>query len=387
MKKSQTSAGSIAVFVILLALFMVLYLLFLPPKDRANLLGENKTSEDTNGNNGGTTASGNVLLTQSLGLLKPFEKETSTHEIDSVQLFLKDEPMTEDLATSISVSKSMFSTETKQLRFNIDDLTNLNKVTLFFLVTQAKGELIIELNNIEIFNGKASGLQDVTLPLGVLKESNTLTFRVSSASFFSKNVYSLNNIKLRESFELTNTKELRSFVLTASETGDADLNFFVFCNSAPIGSRLRIFANDEEVFNNVISCISTEKTVEINADDLKEGTNSLLFEIDKGDFLLNDIELKVKLEEGGGKTYKFSLTEKQLNALLDGGDEIKLLMNFNDDKQKSATININGNEFTLDTKDLDYERFITSLVKEGNNFIRITPSNEFTVDLLEVKII
>ena len=143
MKKSQTSAGSIAVFVILLALFMVLYLLFLPPKDRANLLGENKTSEDTNGNNGGTTASGNVLLTQSLGLLKPFEKETSTHEIDSVQLFLKDEPMTEDLATSISVSKSMFSTETKQLRFNIDDLTNLNKVTLFFLVTQTKRELII----------------------------------------------------------------------------------------------------------------------------------------------------------------------------------------------------------------------------------------------------
>ena len=175
--------------------------------------------------------------------------------------------------------------------------------------------------------------------------------------------------------------------MSSSELNDAELKFFVYCNKSPFNSRLRIFINNKESHNSILGCRSEEKIIEIEGKFLKEGSNAILFEIDKGDFLLNDIELKVKLEEGGGKTYKFSLTEKQLNALLDGGDEIKLLMNFNDDKQKSATININGNEFTLDTKDLDYERFITSLVKEGNNFIRITPSNEFSVDLLEIRIV
>ena len=44
MKKSQTSAGSIAVFIVLIALFMVLYLIFIPPADREELLGLNQTS-------------------------------------------------------------------------------------------------------------------------------------------------------------------------------------------------------------------------------------------------------------------------------------------------------------------------------------------------------
>ena len=63
-----------------------------------------------------------------------------------------------------------------------------------------------------------------------------------------------------------------------------------------------------------------------------------------------------------------------------------LRMEFSSSDDKTALINVNGNEFTMDTDENDYERPITSLVKEGNNFIKITPQNEFTVEFLEIKI-
>jgi len=361
-------------------------LLFVPPEERARLLGENKTN-DINQDINVQGIKTNTLLTQTPGLLKPFDEDTSKHEIDSIQLYLRNEPLIDDLATSLTISKTIFKEETKELRFNIQDLSNLNKASLFFFVGEAKGNLIINFNNIEIFNDKASGLKTITLPEGYLKETNTLLFKVNSPSFFGKNTYTLKDIKVREEFELTNTKEERTFVLSASETGDAELNFFAFCNQAPVGSRLRIFLNREEIFNNVLGCISSEKNVEIKEEDLKQGTNNLLFEIDKGDFLLNDINLKVELEEGGSRTYKFSITEKQMDDITASAREVKMIMNFKDDENKRATINVNGNEFSLETTDLEYERFITSLIREGNNFIRIVPGNEFTVDLLEIKII
>src|SRR3989344_1746759 len=204
MKKSQTSAGSIAVFIVLIALFMVLYLIFIPPADRERLLQLNKTSEEGTTDNGKTGQVSNSLLPQTPGLLKPSEEDESKHEIDSVQLYLKDEPMTDDIANSLTVSRTRFKTETKQLRFNIDDIDNLDKVSLFFFVKEANGNLIIELNNVEIFNQKASGLEDIILPRDLLEENNVLLFTTSSPSFFGKTIYELSEIKIRQNFELTN---------------------------------------------------------------------------------------------------------------------------------------------------------------------------------------
>src|SRR3989344_1201179 len=222
MKKSQTQAGSIAVLIVLIALFMALYLLFLPQKERLELLGENQTNETgTQRTQGQGTLTQGLLLSQSPGSLKPFEKDTNTHDIDAVNLYVRAEPITIDLANSLTISKSLFSENKRELRFNIDDLNNLDQVTLFFLVNNAKGNLIISLNDVEIYNNKAQGLKSVTLPVDLIQKTNKLTFTVSSPGFniFAKNSYTLSEIKVRESFEITNTKEQRTFTLTASESG------------------------------------------------------------------------------------------------------------------------------------------------------------------------
>ena len=367
---------------------MTLYILFLPKQERLQLLGINETTQEKVEEQARVSA--NVLLSQSPGLLKPFEKDTNIHEIDAVTLFIRDEPVTLDLANSISLSKSVFGEDKRELRFNVDDLTNLDKVSLFFLVTQSEGNLIISLNDIEIFNNKARGLQSIILPVDLIQETNKLTFKVSSPGFniFASNDYTLSEIKVRQNYEITNTKEQRTFTLTASESGDAELSFFVFCNDPLSRGRLRVFVNNEEIANEALGCVSAEKTIEVDKEELKEGRNTLLFEIDKGDYLINDIELEVEVEEGGAVTYKFAVSETQFEDILDADKEVKLEITFNDvgDETKKATINVNNNEFTLETKGLDYERFITSLIEEGNNFIKITPQSEFDIEILEIKI-
>jgi len=384
MKKSQTQAGSIAVLIILIALFMALYLLFLPAKERSSLLGQNFTAETNTTRT--TTLSEDVLLSQTPGLLKNFDKDTEKHEIDAVNLFLRDEPETSDLAASITITKSLFKEGLQELKFNINDLENLQRVTLFFLVNEGRGNLIITLNGIQIFNEKVSGLQNVVLPKDLLQEINKLTFKASSPgiNIFGKNIYTLTSLKIRQSFQLTNTKESRTFVLSSGEVEEnAKLSFFLFCNKDTT-SRLRVFLNEEEIANELLACQSSIRSIDLDKELLNEGRNTLIFEIDKGDYLLNDILVETKLREGGAKTYKFSISEKQFDRILDDS-EVMLKMSFSStDDVKKATININGNEFTMETDENNFERPVTSLVDEGNNFIKITPESEFDLEFLEI---
>ena len=385
MRRGQvTSGSSIAVFVFLIALFIVFYVLLLSPEERQTLL--NQTVEDRASGVSGVDV--DILLKQNPGILKPFESDVVKHKIDSVSLYLKEEPVTSDLATSLYLSKSLFSQDKRELIFNIDDLDNLDQVNLYFLAVDGKGNLIVSLNGIIIYESKANGLVRVVLPVDLLREANILQFSVSSLgwNFFGKNYYNLRDIKIRESYEMTNTREIRKFVLTEQEKGDANLKFYIFCNTMERGARLRVFLNDEEISSQILNCVGAEKNIDIDEDELETGENILMFEIDKGDFLINNIELEVEAEEGGYINYKFSITEDKYDEILDKDLEVVLYMDFNDDESKKATLSVNGNEFSLDTDDIDYERFITSYIKQGNNFIKIIPINEFNIDELRIEI-
>ena len=385
MKKGQvTSGGSVAVLIFLIALFMVFYILLLPPADREALLNQTDIDEDKNTVNEIT----NVLLEQQPGILKPQSSGTVKHKIDSVNLYIKEEPLTSDLAASLSLSKGLFSENKRQLLFNIEDLNDLDKVNLYLLVLDGKGSLIINLNGITIYESKANGLVNVILPTDLLSESNVLQFMVSSPGWniFSTNYYDLKDIKIRESYEMTNTKETRRFVLADNEKGDAKLEYYIFCNTLETGARLRIFLNNEEISSEVLNCVGAQKFIDIDEAELETGENILMFEIDKGDFLLNNIELEIDSENEGYLNYKFSITKNQYDDILSEDLDVVLFMEFNDDDEKIATINVNGNEFSLDTEEIDYERIITNFVDEGNNFIKITPDNEFNIDEIVIEL-
>ena len=270
--------------------------------------------------------------------------------------------------------------------FNINDLENLESVNLVFSASESRGNLVISINGIIIYDNKVLGLENIVLPRDILQKNNNIEFSLSSPgiNLFGKNVYRLSNIKIRESYELTNTRESREIMLSDQETGDGELSFFLYCNSITGGSRLRIFINNEEIKNEVISCTTIERKIEISKNDIDTGTNSLMFQIDKGDYIFNEIELNVKTEFNGAVNYKFPITENQYDDVLSDDKEAILYIEFNDDEMKKATISVNGNEFSLDTDEIDYEVDISRLLKENNNFIKIIPLKGFNIDLLRI---
>ena len=111
-----------------------------------------------------------------------------------------------------------------------------------------------------------------------------------------------------------------------------------------------------------------------------------MFEIDKGDYLFNRIELETETNTDGYVSYKFPITKDQYNNILDENLDAVFYLDFNDRETKRATISVNGNEFTIDTSNVDYERDISGLLEEGTNFIRIYPEVEFNIDLLRIKL-
>ena len=311
MKKAQAApqtASNVAVFVLLLGLFLAIYVLLLPPADREALL-YNTTTQDKN--NQETTASETLILEQSPGLLKPTQEDEIMHEIGSINLYSKEEPKITDLSSSLYLEKSFTSQIKRNFVLSVNDLENLDTVSLIFITTESKGNLIITLNGIILYDSKTSGLANIILPKDLLQETNNLEFSVSSPglNIFGRNKYSLSSIKIRESYELTNTRESRDFILSDQETGDAELKFFLYCNTPEQGARLRMFLNNKEIKNEVISCMSAERKMDIKNDDLEEGTNTLMFQIDKGDYIFNDIKLNVKTNFKGVVNYKFAITE------------------------------------------------------------------------------
>ena len=386
MKKGQASGASIATFVFLIAIFIVVYVLLIPQEDRDDLLNKNNTIDDGDDNG---DLSGEVLLRERPGLVRDIDSDTVKHKINSVNLFLREEPITIDIANSVNVEKGLFSESNRELRFNLEDMNNLNDVTLFFTVTSSEGNLILSLNGVEIFDGGVGGLEDINLPLNLLRENNILQLRSSSPGWniFQKNQHRLSNLKIRQNFELTQKTEERTIILSPAETGDAKLDYTLFCNRLERSARLRIFVNGEEASNEVVNCVSARKIVEIDEEDLEDGKNTFLFEIDKGDFLLNDIELEVDSEEGGNVLYKFVLTEDQFEEVQDEDAELKL--EFSVGEEKEATLNLNGNEFNFllgDDED-EFSRFVGDFLREGNNFIEIMPDREFSIEEMEIKII
>ena len=385
MKRAQVypqTGSNVAVFVFLLALFLAVYILMLPPEDREELLEPNLTDNS----NGANEITRSVILEQSPGVLKLSSEDEIIHKIDSINLYSKEEPRVTDLAASLYLEKSLTTQTKRNLIFNIDDLENLETLNLILIAAEGKGNLMVSLNGILVYDSKTAGLANIILPKDLLQQSNNIEFSVSSPGFnlFGKNIYRLTSIKIRENYEITNTRESREFMLSDQETGNAELRFFLYCNNQESGARLRVFINNGEIKNEVISCTTAERRMDIDSENLETGTNTLMLQIDKGDYIFSDVELKIETEQQGAINYKFSITEDEFDDILSEDKEAILYMEFNDDEKKKATISVNGREFSLDTNDIDYERDISRLVKEDNNFIKITPLNEFNIDLMKI---
>lgn len=381
MKRGEGSA--VANFILMFALFIVVYLILLPPGAKEQLIVPSPE---------GVPVEGQLLLSESPGLVKPFLRETISRRLQPIKLFALTETEPKILARSLSVSTSVFSTKSEDLKFDLPELDDLTDLSVIFLIQEASGRLILTINNQEFFNDfvRTEDLP-IEIPLKALKkEDNILTIAASSPGlrFLSANKYYLKDIQLVKKSAVENKKESRNFIIPPSENKDlvaSFLSFFINCLRVKELGTLRIYLNSKEISNRFMVCNAGLIELEINPEDIYEGENILEFEIDKGEYILEQVVLDNELESEDYPKYFFSLQRSELFAVEDEAAAVELELDFDDaGYRKAATMLINGERIYLDTLGRTSIVDISDYVIEGENFIKIVPREEFDIVNLQV---
>lgn len=383
-KKAQ-AAYDVTILILLMALFMLGYILLLPQKDREELLGPS-----TSGGTGTTSITkDHTLLSESVGKVGPAKSMLITKSLEPIRLYSTTEALTEPLAASLTVSRNIFQNNYKEVSFDIDNIEDLQSLALTFLIADAKGELTIMLNGNTVYEGEvSSAVLPIELPTSSLKEKgNVLTLRVDSPGWkiFSAHYYLLQDIKLIEEYRRAEKVSTRTFsVEDPGEALTATLNYFITCNQDDNGV-LTISLNSREVFSDQIFCeYLTERELSLNPDYLQR-TNTLKFEITEGDYNIEELQANIKTKTKTYPSFSFDIDNDLADAAASGEKAVLLKLTFDDDStEKKGSIVVQDYSFSFKTSDSSYEKDISDYIDDGANTITIKPETTFTIDNVKV---
>src|SRR3989344_4100441 len=232
-------ATAVSVLIALIALFMIIYILLLPPAERAELLNLSVEDEAADGKDVSGIVKKDkgteIILSEKPGEISLDLKDENIHNLNPVSLFVKSQAENIDLVNTLSISRSAFSDKFQEVAFDLDDLDEVEELNLIFFVEKAKGKLFIDVNgnnvfNIELDEGK---LRSVNLHVRFLKRNNLVKFYAESPGFiFVANKYDLSDVSLRKQFKLSNIKSQRKVSLSAIEINNLDkatLEYALYC--------------------------------------------------------------------------------------------------------------------------------------------------------------
>ena len=378
------SGANASILVFIIGAFILVYILFLPKSDQAKLLGKETTTVTvpTPGELPGST-----LLTERPGTLTKLKEKEFDHSIPSFNLFTKKEDTVLKTVDSVYVEESRSVSKKKTVILTVRDRVENPKLS--FTVNDHKGNLIINLNDNELFTGEVDSF---TEPLSLdLEEENLFEFSTEPVQWwkpFSKNFYDVRDFKVTATVERIGNKEaLQTFIIGEEEgnlLSEATLSYFVDCNVKDVG-KLTINLNGNLLASKVPDCGSAEKS-QIDPDDLLTGKNELIFVAEKGTYLLDRILLRTKLKEPIFPVYFFTVNSSVFRRIENNTVNSSFALRFVDDKErKTATLEINNQKTRLDTRAANYSKNIDSFLVEGSNFIRILP--ETTLNILELKVL
>ncbi|MBW3019098.1 hypothetical protein KY329_02860 [Candidatus Woesearchaeota archaeon] len=383
MRKGQSASGASALIGIMTLIF-IFYIIFLPPSERQELLQEGVTEE------GGTAVQTGTLLREIPGKISFVEQEVFDHLIPNIALVETKYAAILGRESPFTVKKSIWGEDTKSFRFNIDDLENTENVMLNFQVLKGKGVLHIELNGETIFENtvQIQNPPPIQLPKNLLRDTNVLFFKAMGGIMEGKE-YSLTDVKIlgditdKSAQEATNT-----FRITDTEYDNlrmSYLDFYPICDQTEAGI-MRIYVNGKVVYSAVPACESPNRQ-ELYLEDLRSGKNTVIFEIDKGAFRIEDIRVRNSVEPTKAFIDFFDISDTLYDQVVNGEASVVLKIEFVDERdRKQAEVNINGRLDAIDQYKREYEREISNIVGEGNNYIEILPLTDLNIAKLEVRV-
>ncbi len=391
-KRAQSSGAGAAVLVAIIAAFIVLYILFLPPPEREALLEDGTGARVT-----GTEApGGNLLLKESPGRLDFLEHDEIEHSLPSVNLFSTTTSVLLSSIDSVYVKNGWFDKASRNISFAVDDLAHTTNVQAVFNIDKPEettGKLILKLNGEEIFRNSIAtrSVPPITLSKSLIKEDNVLEVSAEDVgmAFWRTNDFTLKTVKIiGDVTDISTQKATNMFIVSSTEKNNLDrvfVRFFPHCRPTDVGI-LNIFLNDKEIFSAVPDC-GLLRTMEILPSTILSGENTLAFSTNKGAYLIDQVSVKSELKELTFPTYYFEVSDSRYASIRGGRSRVTLRMKFADAVEtKKAEIFINGYSRGFTTKERVYELEIGPYISKGNNVVEIKPLTTLDVVDLEVLI-
>lgn len=381
MKKGQ-GGGSAAALVALIGLIIVLYILFLPPADREKLLSNNFNEESE------ITTTYSEILKVSPGTLSEISKNEYEHYVPSVNIFTKTEGnLLKDISSGYT-DRKLFSEETFKIEFTVNDLQKTKNALLSFLILDHNGKLNVELNGQKIFNQEPN-VKNINIKLENLVEgTNIIKIYPEDPgwTFWANKFFELSNIKVTANIKDTSkTSSETYFTVTPEEKNNLEsskLSFYVSCNTK--SENLNIAINDKQIYSGIPNCKAPITPIELSSDDFVIGQNKLKFKVTNGDYLLEQIRVRTKINDERNYVYYFKIEDATYDLMLDGIKDIDLNLDFLKDEYKEGNLEINGYQRYFETSKDNYELKLNEYVKRGNNYIKIIPKN--TLNIVEMTV-
>ena len=377
-RKGQHAGSQAAFIIVAITIVLVGYVLFLPPEEREALL------EDGNGDGyyATPTEENYTLLEDTAIKLEYLGEDQFEHKIPNVYLSEKIEANVLEAYNPFYIRNGWFDKKTYEGIFYINNLGLTDNVALSFEAPKAKGNLMISINGVQIFDYETTQLN--VGPINLRKEllvegENKIDFTVSGVGmrFWSTNEYSIEDAQITADLkDISQRTSISTFTMTSQEYNNmetARLDFYPVCTEANVGT-LEIKLNNMQVYSSVPDC-ETVNRFDIFQRDLNAGKNTISFMTTKGSYRIELIKLKTELKDV--KTYLdyFEVNSTLQEEIDDGDKEVWLEIEFVDDAEdKEAEININGHLTYLDQRDDFYNRKIHYWLEEGGrNYIEIKP--------------
>jgi hypothetical protein len=317
-KRGDVYAGNAAAFIAIVTVLIILYILFLPPDIRTELLGDKNAI--INGSSG-SNANTKVLLKQNVGTVTYINTNEKTYDLPATRIYSPTSGQVLKNVPGITLRNALFDTEKSEydIEFDIEKAATKN-VLLSFSVREGKGPLSILLNGREISNTYITTANPKPIPLDheYLLDSNILTLSTPSPglAFWRANKYTIENLQITgDVTDYSNALAVQHFVISQVEKDNMEsikLFFYPGCDLTSVGG-LRIDLNGRQIYNGVADCGTRTFTV-LNTGDLIVGSNELRFYSSKGSYLLDNMYIKTIMKEPAYKTYYFDISEDYFNV-------------------------------------------------------------------------
>ncbi len=388
-KLGQENAGAAATLIVIIAISLVFYILFLPPNVREEMLNEG----DTDGS-GIVSGTKKFFLNEQPGFIEYIPLKDFKHNLQPFTLVKNNDAQELVQENPFLIKKSWFSGTSKNINFDIVNVDDVNSLKLTFAPTERKGRLIIDLNGIEIYNKDVdnSFIEPIELKKSYLKNNNVLTLKVSSPDlrFWDYNQYAIENLIIVGSFSNSDSLEgTQTFFVTKEEKENIDeakLTFTPICDNSFAG-KLRVDINNKNIYHTKPDC-QIPVSLDFVTDYLYENDNKIQLSAEDGEYIIDTVSIETEINDAYYPTYYFDLDEDDYSDIIAGKDDVNMTIYMLDNNEfKEAYIYVNNKKAYLDTKDNEEDLMLNNFVQEGTNTVQIRPLKDIEITRFTVALI